>query len=154
MRKELRVVLPLVLFALLVGTILAANDTATHEITVTIPEYVSIEILNGDIDVNFADFGQTVTTGPVGVKYRCNKSGSWALTVSATDFIAEAATHSFLFLIKWGLSSGVSTIQCQPMMVPQVATWILRIQQPSLLWIIVRKIFAGNCDHYIFHVAL
>ncbi|NLW56340.1 MAG: hypothetical protein GX050_06985 [Firmicutes bacterium] len=150
MRKELRVVLPLILICLLVGTILAANDTASHEITVTIPEYVNIEILNGDIDVNFADFGQTVTAGPVGVKYRCNKSGNWALTVSATDFIGEAATQSFsVSHLKWGLTSG-SITNSMPLTgedAAQVATWNTPVNQTTEIYYLINypeEAFAGS----------
>ncbi len=149
MRKELRVVLPLILLALVVGTVFAATDKASHEITVTIPEYVNIEILNGDIDITFTEVGQTVTAGPVGVKYRSNKSGNWALTVSATDFIGEG-THSFpVSHLKWGLSSG-SINNAMPKTgesAAQITSWNTPVNQITEVYYLINcpeDAFAGS----------
>lgn len=107
MKKEFKILLPIILLALLVGTVLAADEVErkTHDITVTIPEFVGLEILNGDINVALDQPGQNTSAGPVKVKYWCNKAGNWALMVSASDFTAESTSNSFsVSHLKWGTS--------------------------------------------------
>jgi len=76
---------------LLVGTVFAVD--ATHEIIVTIPEILELELSEDIIDLgSFVEVGgvfqeRIASTNPLVVKYRCNYPNGWELRVSAVDFV-------------------------------------------------------------------
>ncbi|HHT49302.1 MAG TPA: hypothetical protein GXZ98_08440 [Firmicutes bacterium] len=93
MRRGLRLILPLLLVVLLVGTALMAEQT--HMIYVTIPEFLELELSATSIDlgsfmVNGVLMDRIASTEPLVVKYRCNHTSGWELKVSANDFVHTA----------------------------------------------------------------
>lgn len=91
MRRGLKLILPILLAVLLVGTVFALE--ATHEIIVTIPEVLELELSETLIDLgSFVEVGgvfqeQVASKTPLVVKYRCNHPNGWELRVSAVDFV-------------------------------------------------------------------
>ncbi|NLM38247.1 MAG: hypothetical protein GX202_09005 [Firmicutes bacterium] len=89
MRKELKLVLSIVLLALVLGTTFAVEKT--HDIIVTIPEIAELELSDDSIDLGSFLVGSVlqsriVSATPLKVTYRCNNMDGWALKVSATAF--------------------------------------------------------------------
>lgn len=82
-------VLPVILLLLALGTTFAAQKT--HEIIVTIPEIVELELSEDTIDLGSFLVGDLLQSrieaaAPLKVTYRCNHRDGWALMVSATPF--------------------------------------------------------------------
>lgn len=89
MRREMRIMLPIILLVLVLGTTFAAQET--HDIIVTIPEIAELELSEDSIDLGSFLVGNVlqdriVSTTPLKVSYRCNHMDGWALKVSATAF--------------------------------------------------------------------
>lgn len=91
MRRGLKLILPMLLLVLLVGSALAIDKT--HDIIVTIPEILELELSTDLIDLgSFIEVGgvlqeRIASTTPLVVKYRCNYPNGWELRVSAVDFV-------------------------------------------------------------------
>ncbi|NLC53523.1 MAG: hypothetical protein GX770_06110 [Firmicutes bacterium] len=89
MRREIKILLPIILLVLVLGTTFAIEKT--HEIIVTIPEIAELELSEDSIDLGSFLVGNVlqdriVSSTPLKVSYRCNHMDGWALKVSATAF--------------------------------------------------------------------
>lgn len=85
----MKVILPIILLVLVLGTTYAVEKT--HDIIVTIPEIAELELSEDSIDLGSFLVGNVlldriVSATPLKVSYRCNHLDGWALKVSATAF--------------------------------------------------------------------
>jgi hypothetical protein len=90
MRRSLQLVFTTLLVLLGIVTVWAVEQS--HDIVVTIPEYLELSL--SEIRMDLGSFGELkdtlVTERPLKVSYRCNHANGWSLKVKASDFIHQS----------------------------------------------------------------
>lgn len=92
MKRTSVILLGLVLAFLVAGVVMAAEYTAYHNLKVTVPEVIKLELSKAGEEVLFDDIegaGTYTTKESFTLTYRCNKKTNWQLKVSAGKFIAK-----------------------------------------------------------------
>ena len=110
MRRSLKLVLPILLLTLSLGAVLA-GENATHQIFVTIPEIIQLELSATSVDLgSFLVNGELLDTiaaeNALTVNYRCN-TPEWELSVKATKFENEKDSSATIPVsqLKWRKAS-------------------------------------------------